>query len=64
LLAKAHAGGLRDWHLALFGALSLLCASRLAAALVNWLATLLVKPHPLPRLDFSEGIRRHRAPWL
>jgi len=56
LLAKAHAGGLQDWPLALFGALSLLCASRLAVALVNWLATVLVKPHPLPRMDFSEGI--------
>ena len=56
LLAKAHDGGLQDWWLALFGALSLLCASRLAVALVNWLATLLVKPHPLPRMDFSEGI--------
>jgi cellobiose phosphorylase len=56
LLAKAHADGLRDWSLALFGALSLLCASRLAVALVNWLATLLVKPYPLPRMDFSEGI--------
>ena len=38
------------------GALSLLCASRLAVALVNWLATLLVTPRPLPRMDFSEGI--------
>ncbi|MFA6148578.1 MAG: glucoamylase family protein [bacterium] len=56
LLAKAHAGGLRDWPLALFGALSVLCTSRPAAALVNWLVTLLVKPHPLPRMDFSEGI--------
>ncbi|MGB3399003.1 MAG: glucoamylase family protein, partial [Candidatus Deferrimicrobiaceae bacterium] len=56
LLAKAHDGGLPDWLLALFGVLSLLCASRLAVALVNWLATLLVKPHPLPRMDFSEGI--------
>ena len=56
LLAKAHAGGLHDWSLALFGALSLLCASRLAVALVNWLCTLLVTPHPLPRMDFSEGI--------
>jgi cellobiose phosphorylase len=56
LLAKAHAGGLRGWLLALFGVLSLLCVSRLAVALVNWLATLLVKPHPLPRMDFSEGI--------
>jgi len=56
LLAKAHAGGLQGWSLALFGALSLLCVGRLAVALVNWLATLLVKPHPLPRMDFSEGI--------
>ncbi len=24
--------------------------------MVNWLATLLVKPHPLPRMDFSLGI--------
>jgi cyclic beta-1,2-glucan synthetase len=56
LVAKARAGGLHDWSLALFGALSLLCASRLGVALVNWLATLLVKPHPLPRMDFSEGI--------
>ena len=31
-------------------------ASHLAIALVNWLATLLVRPQPLPRLDFSEGI--------
>ena len=56
LLAKAHSGGLQGWLLALFGALCLLCASRLAVALVNWLATLLVKPNPLPRMDFSEGI--------
>jgi cellobiose phosphorylase len=34
----------------------LLCASQLAVALMNWLSMLLVKPHPLPRLDFSAGI--------
>ena len=34
----------------------LLCASQLAVALVNWLATLLLKPHLLPRLDYSAGI--------
>jgi hypothetical protein len=28
----------------------------LAVALVNWLATLLATPHPLPRMDFSRGI--------
>jgi len=56
LLAKAHAGGLHGWGLASIGVLSLLCVSQLAVALVNWLATLLVTPHPLPRMDFSEGI--------
>ena len=56
LLAKAHAGGLTDWPLALFGILALLCASQLAVALANWLATLLATPHVLPRMDFSGGI--------
>ncbi len=56
LLVEAHAGGVRDWLLGLTGMLSLLCASQLAVALVNWLATMVVKPHPLPRMDFSEGI--------
>ncbi len=31
-------------------------ATHLGVGLVNWLATLLVKPHRLPRMDFSEGI--------
>ncbi len=56
LLATAHAGGYPDWLFALSGFLSLLGGSQLAVALVNWLATVLVTPHPLPRLDFSEGI--------
>jgi hypothetical protein len=34
----------------------LLCSSRFALALVNWLATLIVPPRGLPRMDFSEGI--------
>ena len=54
--AKAYAGGLRGWALGLVGILLLLCASHLAVALVNWLATLLATPHPLPRMDFSKGI--------
>ncbi|MDO9172475.1 MAG: cyclic beta 1-2 glucan synthetase, partial [bacterium] len=37
-------------------ALSLLCASQLAVALVNWLAALIARPHLLPRLDYSTGI--------
>jgi cellobiose phosphorylase len=56
LLAKAHADGLHGRLLTLIGILLVLCTSHLALALVNWLATLLVTPHPLPRMDFSEGI--------
>ena len=41
---------------ALIGALSLVAASQLAVALVNWLATLLVDAAVLPRMDFSAGI--------
>ncbi|MFA4828053.1 MAG: glucoamylase family protein [Thermodesulfovibrionales bacterium] len=56
LLAKAHANGLHGWALGLIGTLSLLAASQLAIALVNWLATLLATPRSLPRMDFSKGI--------
>jgi cellobiose phosphorylase len=50
-------GAAWSWLLALAVApLALLAASRLGAALVNWLATLLATPHPLPRMDFSAGI--------
>ena len=56
LIAKAHAVGFHDWQLALMCILSLLCTSQLSVALVNWLATLLTTPHPLPRMDFSKGI--------
>ena len=56
LLTKAHANGLSGWALGLIGTLSLMAASQLTIALVNWLATLLAPPHPLPRMDFSKGI--------
>ena len=56
LLAKAHAGGLDGWILALIAILVVLGTSQLAIALVNWAATLLATPRPLPRLDFSKGI--------
>jgi cellobiose phosphorylase len=64
LLAQAHAVGifsgkfdeLSEWVFLPLGIITLLVASQLALALVNWLATLLVTPHPLPRLDFSAGI--------
>ncbi len=44
------------WEHIGFALVFLICASQLAVALMNWLSTLLVKPHRLPRLDFSEGI--------
>ena len=56
LLAQAHASGARDWLLVLCAILALLGTSQLAVALVNWLATLLVAPRLLPRMDFSKGI--------
>ncbi len=56
LLSKAHADGLQGWPLAILGFLALLGTSHFAVALVNWLATLLVVPHPLPRMDFSQSI--------
>ncbi|MBK8162925.1 MAG: cyclic beta 1-2 glucan synthetase [Gammaproteobacteria bacterium] len=56
LLAQAHGNGVDGWRLVLLGILSLLGSSQLASALVNWLATLLMKPHLLPRMDFSRGL--------
>ncbi|HEV3023053.1 MAG TPA: glycosyltransferase family 2 protein, partial [Pirellulales bacterium] len=32
------------------------CAAHLSVGFANWLASVLVHPRPLPRLDFSEGI--------
>ncbi len=56
LLAEAHANGLRGTWIWLIGMVSFLAVSQLAIALVNWLATRLVAPHTLPRMDFSKGI--------
>jgi cyclic beta-1,2-glucan synthetase len=55
-LEKAHIGALPGWAIVLIILLSILGASQLAIALVNLLATLLVMPYPLPRMDFSKGI--------
>lgn len=56
LLEKTSDSGFREGLLVLTAILLLFGASHLAVALVNWAATLLVKPHLLPRMDFSEGI--------
>ncbi|TVR58348.1 MAG: cyclic beta 1-2 glucan synthetase, partial [Candidatus Competibacteraceae bacterium] len=50
--AESGSGGL----LPVLVILVVLGTSHLAVALVNWLATLLATPWPLPRLDFSRGI--------
>lgn len=56
LFAKAYTLVGNKWLLALVALLALLCASHLALAITNWLATLLVKPKQLPRMNFSAGI--------
>ena len=53
---KAHALNVQGWKLIFFTLVFLLCASQLAVAVMNWLSTLLLKPCPLPRLDYSGGI--------
>ncbi|MBI5102415.1 MAG: cyclic beta 1-2 glucan synthetase [Nitrospirae bacterium] len=55
-LVKAHGDGLPLWVFVTTGILSALCASQLSVSVINWLATLLVTPQPLPRMDFSKGI--------
>ncbi len=56
MLAPLRLQGLPGWLLAVLGLLALLGTSQLAVALVNWVATLLATPEPLPRMDFSGGI--------
>ncbi len=59
LVARAAADGLEEAWLAALAVPALLGGSQLAVALVNWLATLLARPQPLPRMDFSQGIPAH-----
>ncbi|HMA87332.1 MAG TPA: glucoamylase family protein [Burkholderiales bacterium] len=56
LLAQAYGSGARGWLLVLCGIVAMLGTSQLAVVLVNWLATMIVAPTPLPRMDFSKGI--------
>jgi cellobiose phosphorylase len=56
VLALCHPGGRSPWGLALLAAVVALAASQWALSCVNWLATLLVTPRALPRLDFGGGI--------
>jgi cellobiose phosphorylase len=56
LLTQAHNDALPVLPLVITGFISLLCVSQLSVAIVNWLATLLAVPLPLPRMDFLKGI--------
>jgi cellobiose phosphorylase len=56
LLAQTAGSGVSRAVLAIVAVLALLGASQLAVAIVNWLATLLLSPRALPRMDFSPGL--------
>ena len=59
LAANADVAGVSGEILTLAIVLSLLATSQFAVTIVNWLATLLVTPNSLPRMDFSKGIAAH-----
>ena len=56
LWEKAYGDGTGSWHIWVLGFLLTLCSSYLSTALVNWLVTVLIRPNPLARLDYSKGI--------
>ena len=56
LLTNARADGLPDLWLLPIAILFFICSSSLAVAIVNWLATQVVAPRLLARMDFSKGI--------
>ncbi len=45
-----------DWLLATTATLAIFLTAHFAVAFVNWLSTVFVRPHTLPRMDFSTGI--------
>src|SRR5664279_1009614 len=56
ILLKADSHTKNTWLLITITLLTLLCASQLAISVVNFFATLLVKPNLLPRMDYSHEI--------
>ncbi len=56
LLFKANSDGDGTITLIIVGILSLIAGSQFALQISNWLATLIVGPKQLPRMDFSGGI--------
>ncbi|MBA3581269.1 MAG: cyclic beta 1-2 glucan synthetase [Gammaproteobacteria bacterium] len=56
LLRLAQPTDISHWPSLFLGCLAVLAGSQLALALVNWIATLLVEPQRLPRMDYSKGL--------
>ncbi len=56
ILVRAYTDTKNIWLLFSIAILSLLCVSQLAISIVNFFSTLLVRPHLLPRMDFSKKI--------
>ncbi|MGA8009648.1 MAG: glucoamylase family protein, partial [Thiomonas sp.] len=59
LLGVLVRSGLQAWLWVLIAVPVLLISSQLAISLTNWLASIMVSPRLLPRLDFSKGLPPH-----
>jgi hypothetical protein len=55
-LTYSHNLGSIGWVQIVAFILLVICISSPAVGLVNWLATMVVRPHALPRMDFSSAI--------
>jgi cellobiose phosphorylase len=56
LIHKSFLEDVKLWKVILVSVLSALCTSQLAVTIINWLATIVARPHLLPRMNFSKGI--------
>ena len=56
IIIRAYTDTTNYWLLGIITFLSLLCSSQLAISVVNFFSTLWIKPHLLPRMNFSKEI--------
>lgn len=56
ILVLAKQQDITSWRFILLTIFTLLGASQLASALVNWMASLLIEPQRLPRMDYAKGL--------